>query len=145
MLEPLSRVNQTDRGRTCTAGQIERNLGIQSRNVESILSVPRSYTAKPINFAASIGSRLKQSFAGINSINPSITPVEQFINSDTENLVNSEPEFTEEERRERRKRSAINFGAGACCGLIILIAIVVGIALLATHLGPGKNNFCFET
>ena len=124
-------------------GQVERSLGIQSRNVESILSVPRSYTAKPINFAASIGSRLKQSFAGvnsINSINPSITPVEQFSNSDTENLVNSEPELTEEEKRERRKRSAINFGAGACCGLIILIAVVVGIALLATYLGPGKGN-----
>ena len=123
--------------------QVERSLGIQSRNVESILSVPRSYTAKPINFAASLGSRLKQSFANINSINPSITPVEQFVNSDQENLVDPEPELTAEERREKKKRSAINWGAGACCGFILLVSIIVGIALLATFLGPGKSNFLF--
>ena len=119
-------------------GHIERSLGVQSRNVESILSVPRSYTAKPINFAASLGSRLKQSFANINSINPSITPVEQFVHSDQENLVTPRSELTEEERREQRKSSAIKYGAGACCGLIILIALVVGIALLATNLGSGE-------
>ena len=120
-------------------GHIERSLGVQSRNVESILSVPRSYTAKPINFAASLGSRLKQSFANINSINPSITPVEQFVHSDQENLVTPRSELTEEERQEQRKSSALKYGAGACCGLIILIALVVGIALLATYLGPGET------
>ena len=120
--------------------QVERSLGVQSRNVESILSVPRSYTAKPINFAASVGSRLKQSFAGINSINSiqQDTPVQQFTTSDRENLVTAES-LSEEEKREKRKKSAMVSGAGACCGLILLIILVVGIALLATYLGPGKH------
>ena len=119
--------------------QVERNLGVQSRNVESILSVPRSYTAKPINFAASLGSRLKQSFANINSLNSQDTPVQQFTTSDRENLVTAES-LSEEEKRERRKKSAFVFGAGTCCGLILLIIFVVVLAIvLATYLGPGKH------
>ena len=116
-----------------------RSLGVQSRNVESILSVPRSYTAKPINFANSIGSRLKQSFANINSIKQD-TPVQQFTHSDQENLVSPEP-LTEEQRWQKRQRSALIYGASACCGIVLLIIVVVGIALLATFLGQGKRFF----
>ena len=118
---------------------IERNIGVQSRNVESILSVPHSYTIKPVNLASSIGSKLKQSFATLNSLKND-TPVEQFNYSDQETLVSSDP-LSEEEKRERRKRSALLYGGGACCGLILLIAVVVGIALLATYLGPGNTSF----
>ena len=126
------------------ANPTERTLGVQSRNVESILSVPRSYTAKPINFANSIGSRLKQSFVNINSLQRD-TPVEQFINSDRENLVSAEAPVSEEERRKKRQRSSLVYGAGACCGLILLIAIVVGIALLAMYLGPGMPFVLIES
>ena len=121
------------------ANPIEGKISVQSRNVESILSVPHSYTAKPVNFASSIGSRLKQSFATMNSLKND-TPVEQFIYTDEENLVTTDP-FSEEEKREQRKKSALRYGGGACCGLILLIAVVVGIALLATYLGPGKGSF----
>lgn len=121
------------------AGPGGRTFGVQSRNVGSILSVPRTYTAKPINFASSIGSRLKQSFQNINSIQQD-TPVEQFTQSDRENLVSPEP-MSAEERAEKRLRSSKIYGASACCGLILLITIVVGIALLASYLGQGKIYF----
>jgi glycosyltransferase A (GT-A) superfamily protein (DUF2064 family) len=83
----------------------------------------RNYTARPINFSNSVGSRLKQSFANINRS----TPVES-INSNAP-LIDEEDT---KETRSQRRRTALMAGASVGGGALLLGIVLVGGTLLAT-------------
>ena len=74
------------------------------------------------NFSHSIGSRLKQSFAQINS---SSTPVES--------ISGTQPLLPEDETKTKVRRNAIIAGTSVALGTSLLAVLMIGGALLATN------------
>ena len=94
---------------------------------------PRSFTARPLNFAASIGSRLKNSFTNINRVPTRETPIEAIEASDQAELIGPE-----EKELDRRKGALI---AGAVvAGIAILILIIVGLSVGLSASGNGVDG-----
>lgn len=84
----------------------------------------RSFTAKPVNLAASFGSQLKNSFNNIHRIRE--TPVESF------NLIDETPEEKAEKRKKRRK-SAYYSAAITASLCLLFLAITLGAVIASTN------------
>ena len=90
----------------------------------------QNFSIRPVNLSHSIGSRLKQSFANINRSTP------------IESITSVDPLITEENARETRKtrrKNAILAGASVGAGALLLGALLIGGAFLASSGGSGKN------
>ena len=93
-------------------------------------SVLQNFSIRPVNLSHSIGSRLKQSFANINRSTP------------VESITSVDPLITEENARETRKtrrKNAILAGASVGAGALLLGALLIGGAFLASSGGSSKN------
>ena len=88
-----------------------------------------NFTARPVNFATSIGSRLKESFSNINKAKSS--PVER--------LLNETPEQRAARRKQNRKMALI---VGSITALVCaaVLAIAVGVAIGATNNGGATGD-----
>ena len=85
------------------------------------------FTARPINLTASIGSRLKQSFAQINRS----TPVESISG---ESLLKEEDEtiIDPDDYSRKNRRNAMIAGASVAGGAILFATVLIGGTFLAT-------------
>ena len=115
------------------------NLEAQTSNKEPIFFVTRSFKTKPDDFSNTVGSRLERNCVNTSSSKPEI-PVTQLTNSVQELIVNAEKQRSKEDRRRKKQKSCLLCGAAsACCGLISLLAVILGIIFVPTFLRTGMS------
>ncbi len=102
-----------------------------------------NFTAQPVNFSQSVGSKLRHSFAQINQQASSLnseTPVQSIISGEALLKPDQESSLTKTNTKDRNKKAMIA-GASVATGAVLFATILVGgTFLVTTNTSPNDSG-----